>query len=236
MHLIHLTTVLSLFTLSAWSASLTVTLSCQTCSINCAYSSCYLMTAPGYKNEVCGYEACALATNITKIINTCSNSFNGQICSSGLCEYLPTSGCANSILGVTVCSSTPSFYASTCVTCANQTATCSKCTELQTNAGSFQVCLGSSCNGAININTTIASCTGGKDSIGNQCTCCYTSDSSLNGKIGVCTTESLFLSSNDFKVYATKQIASTTNPTTGGFESRLFMSLLVLCGLFMALL
>lgn len=237
MPLPKLLTLLSLLVLSTWSAGFTATLSCQTCSINCPYSSCYLVSGPGYQEQVCGYEPCDLTNNITRTLDSCSYSYNGKVCSTGVCFHLPTQGCVNYI-GLTVCSSTPAFYASTCASCTTPSANCAKCTEFQTNAGSYQTCLGLSCNGAITFNTTIASCAGGKDYIGNSCPCCYSSDSSLEGKLGQCTTESLFWASADFNTYAKKQITSTAtnNTTTGSFENRLFICLLVLCGLLMALL
>lgn len=120
------TILFSLLALGTLSKVFTVTVSCQTCTIACGFTSCYRVTGDGYDKQTCGSESCSLAANITSNINTCTKDLLGTDCSTGLCYFLPGSGCASANLGATICSSTPYTIAASCTNCMNMPS-CSKC-------------------------------------------------------------------------------------------------------------
>lgn len=197
-------------------------LSCQTCTVTCGFTSCYRVTGDGYDKQTCGSESCTLTNNVTKTIDTCTKDITAAPCSSGFCNIVSNSGCANTNLALTVCSSTPDQISVSCSNCVNET-NCVKCAQTSINSASFQSCFGATCNDFITVTATVSSCPGGKDPNGNACTCCYSAQ--MSKASGLCTSFFPYFSSTEFTTYAKTKSSSPT------FETTLGMGVLVLFAL-----
>ena len=94
------------------------TLSCETCSVPCRFTSCYRIKGEDYDQQICGDSACSLVKNVTIPFGNCTYDLYGKNCPTGACISLPLSGCANVIQPYISCPNSFSYEIS-CGTCTN---------------------------------------------------------------------------------------------------------------------
>jgi hypothetical protein len=70
------------------------TISCQACSIACAFTQCYRITTDDYDQQICGTKSCDLKYKHMEIFGKCTYDFLGRKCSTGVCFLPERNGCS----------------------------------------------------------------------------------------------------------------------------------------------